>query len=252
MAGFAVETRELRKAFGREQALSGGVLQAAQGQFTCLLGGTESGKSTLVRCLLGQYSASGGSASVLGMDTATQSMAIRRAVGYAPQGDFFDPTLSVQTTVRFAGSFRLSEDALTQAVERALADVRYSGKEKQKLRKLQAGPRTRVALAIAIVGDPSLIVLDSIGENLDPLDREELFDMLRGWQQRTGATVLYTSRLTEDAEHAHSIAFLIGGRVVEQREVSAIRQQSAFSDDSRRAIEAHFKSLLEANREKSA
>jgi len=94
MADYAIETRSLSKKFGKVTAFTNVSLQVPTGSITCLLGPSDAGKSSLLESLLQIIYPTSGTASVLGMDIATQSMEIRQRVGYGPEDPIFDITMT--------------------------------------------------------------------------------------------------------------------------------------------------------------
>ncbi len=246
MAEYAIETRNLTKQFGKATALTGVNLQVPAGSITCLLGPSGAGKSTLLHCLLQIAHATDGSGSVLGMDIAAQSMEIRQKVGFSPENPTFDVTMTPYSAVHFATSFLYSGEALEQKIAQALEMTGFKGQEKKPVRKLSRPERARLALAQAFAANQPVVLLDQPARDLDPLDRDELMDLMLRFQRENNATVLYSSSLIEDATFANRLAYLIKGRLVLQAAKDEVTKGAKDVFDERRSIEISFKAQIEA------
>ncbi|MBE2184418.1 MAG: ABC transporter ATP-binding protein [Anaerolineae bacterium] len=246
MAEYAIETRSLTKQFGKATAFTNVSLQVPTSSITCLLGPSDAGKSTLLHCLLQIARPSSGSGSILGLDIAAQSMEVRQKVGFAPENPTFDVTMTPYTAVHFATSFLYSGDALEEKIARALEMTGFKGQEKKPVRKLERPERARLAVAQAFAANQPVVLLDQPTRDLDPLDRDELMDLVQRFQRENNATVLYASNLVEDAPFADRLAYLIKGRLVMQTAKDEITKGAKDVFDQRRSIETSFKAQIEA------
>ena len=207
----AIEVRSLRKTYGDVHALRGIDLAiAGGGHIVGLLGPNGAGKTTLVEILEGLRTATSGSAAVLGLDPQTAPAALRARLGVQLQETAFIPELTVLETLRLYAA--LYPRSLAPAD--VLARVDLVDKGKALVRTLSGGQRQRLALALAMLHDPDLFILDEPTTGLDPAARRQIHDILRGLRAR-GKTVLISSHYLEEIEAlADRVVILSQGAIV--------------------------------------
>ncbi|GGO06503.1 ABC transporter ATP-binding protein [Microbispora rosea subsp. aerata] len=215
-------TEGLTKRFPRVTALDNLTVAAGTG-VTGLVGANGAGKSTLIKILLGLLSPTSGRATVLGLDTATQGLEIRRAVGYMPEHDCLPPDMSATEFVVHMA--QMSGLPRTAARERAADTLRHVGLDEERYRPMggySTGMRQRVKLAQALVHDPKLVFLDEPTNGLDPQGRDDMLALIRRIGTEFGISVLVTSHLLGELERVCDHVIVIdGGRLLRS---SAIRE----------------------------
>jgi ABC-2 type transport system ATP-binding protein len=210
---FVIETRNLTKRFGGVLALDNLNLEIPPAAIG-LLGPNGAGKTTLIRLLLGLSRPTSGSASLLGMDTRTESIKIRERVGYMPESDVLP---SNATAADFVGHMaEMSGIPKVHARQRA-ADVLYQvGLDEERYRLIKGfstGMKQRVKLAQAVVHDPSLVFLDEPTAGMDPHARATTWELVRDLSGR-GTTVMLTTHAMDEAETlCDRVAIITGGRL---------------------------------------
>ena len=212
----AVAVRDLRKAFGRVQALDGIDLEVGEGEFFGLLGPNGAGKTTMISILAGLTRADSGSATVMGHDVVDDYRLARRCLGVVPQELVFDPFFTVRETLRFqAGYFGLGRNAATNAwIDEILAALDLTSKADANMRSLSGGMKRRVLVGQALVHKPPVIVLDEPTAGVDVALRQTLWAFIRKLNQ-DGHTIILTTHYLEEAEElCGRIAMLKLGRVV--------------------------------------
>jgi ABC-2 type transport system ATP-binding protein len=214
----AIDVRGLKKSYGAVQALRGiDVSIAATGQIIGLLGPNGAGKTTFVEILEGLRSASSGSVSVLGLDPARASGALRARLGVQLQSTAFMQDLTVTETLRlYAALYPPSPRTGPRA--RSAADVLQRvdllDKAKAMVRELSGGQKQRLALAMAMQHDPDLFILDEPTSGLDPMARRQIHDILLALK-RDGKTVLISSHYLDEIEVlADRVIILAAGEIV--------------------------------------
>jgi len=208
-----IKIADLSKRFGRTVALDGITLGVAAGESVALWGANGAGKSTLIRCVLGLLRF-GGAVRVGGFDVTRQGKQARRLIGYVPQELGFHDDLPVGQAVRF---FARLKGAAIGSVGEVLSGVHLDGQDRTRIRDLSGGMKQRLALALALVGDPPVLVLDEVTASLDACGREE-FTALLGSLSIAGRTLLFAShRLEEIGVLAHRVVTIERGRIVAQR-----------------------------------
>ncbi|GLX04015.1 ABC transporter ATP-binding protein [Microbispora sp. NBRC 16548] len=215
-------TEGLTKRFPRVTALDDLTVAAGTG-VTGLVGANGAGKSTLIKILLGLLPPTSGRASVLGLDTATQGLEIRRVVGYMPEHDCLPPDISATEFVVHMA--QMSGLPRTAARERAADTLRHVGLDEERYRPMggySTGMRQRVKLAQALVHDPKLVFLDEPTNGLDPQGRDDMLALIRRVGTEFGISVLVTSHLLGELERVCDHVIVIdGGRLLRS---SAIRE----------------------------
>ncbi|MEK6702646.1 MAG: ABC transporter ATP-binding protein [Planctomycetota bacterium] len=202
----------LRKRFGRFTALDDISLHVAPGESLALWGANGAGKSTLVRCALGLFRFDG-RISVGGIDVAKDGKAARALIGYVPQELGFYDDLGVAEAITYFA--RLKGLRRTVPAD-ALARVELTGHDKKRVRELSGGMKQRLALAIALLGDPPVLVLDEVTASLDALGRDEFVGLLKRLGTQ-GRTMLFASHRPEEiSAMATRVIMLTSGRI--QRE----------------------------------
>lgn len=196
-------------AFGRARAVNDVSLELIPGDSLALWGSNGAGKTTLIRCVLGLLRFQG-RIRVSGHDVRRDGKAARSRIGYVPQELAFYDELRTGEAVRYFA--RLKGLRHTDA-HAALESVGLDGHDAKRVRELSGGMKQRLALAIALLGDPPVLVLDEVTASLDAVGRGEFVALLERLSG-DGRTMLFAShRIEEVAALARSVAVLDRGRV---------------------------------------
>ncbi len=206
----ALRVEGLHRRHGAVQAANGVSFEIAAGEIFGLLGSNGAGKTTTVDCILGLTVPDSGSITVCGMDARRMPRVARARIGAVLQAT----GLQDKITPREA----LDAFAVLYAAPRntnALLD-RFGLREKARAayETLSGGQKQRLALALAFVGDPQLLVLDEPTSGLDPQMRRELHDHVRAMKQSGRAVLLTTHDMEEARLLCDRIAVMAGGRIV--------------------------------------
>ena len=188
-----IEATRITKRFGRVAAVDSVSLTLEQGRALALWGSNGAGKTTLIRCLLGVIRFRG-SACIGGIDVRRRGRHARALTGYVPQElAFHDDVRLGAAMVFFAGLRRAGR----KEAGGALDTVGLTGHERKRVRDLSGGMKQRLALAIAMLSDPPLIVLDEPTSNLDAEGRGEVVQTLRRLKD-AGKTLLFASHRPDE------------------------------------------------------
>jgi ABC-type multidrug transport system ATPase subunit len=199
----------VRMRFGKTVAVDGVSLDLPMGDSLALWGINGAGKTTLIRCLLGLLRFQG-RIEVGGHDVRRHGKRARLQTGYVPQEIGFYDDLGVAEAVKFFGRLK----GLTGAdAGDALSTVGLAGHECKRIRELSGGMKQRLALAIALLGHPGVLVLDEVTASLDAVGRGEFLALLARLSGM-GRTMLFAShRIEEVASLAKRVAVLEQGRL---------------------------------------
>lgn len=216
-AGAAVTLTGLRKAYGRTVAVDGVDLTIAPGEVVALLGPNGAGKSTTIDMMLGLSRPDAGTAEIFGR--SPQDAIGEGHVGAMLQIGQLLPDITVREVVALVASLHRLSLPVGEALERAgIAEL-----ARRRAGKLSGGQMQRVRLAMAIVPDPELIVLDEPTAGMDVESRIAFWASMRS-EARAGKTVLFATHYLEEAdEHADRIVMIRGGRVVADGSATEIK-----------------------------
>jgi ABC-2 type transport system ATP-binding protein len=203
--------------FGAVTALDGVDLDVAAGTVTGLLGPNGAGKSTLISLLVGLRRPDAGRVELFG--GPPQEAANRAALGVTPQETSLPPTLRVAEVLDFVGRHFPDPRPAGEVLEQ----FGLTGLERRQTGGLSGGQKRRLAVALAFVGRPRLVVLDEPTTGLDVEARRALWDAVRAFHA-DGGTVLLTSHYLEEVEQLAQRVVVIGaGRVLADGDVDAVR-----------------------------
>jgi ABC-2 type transport system ATP-binding protein len=195
----AVLTIELRKEFRTTTALSGLSMTVGRGEVFGFLGPNGAGKTTAVKLLLGLVRPSGGEAMVLG--AAAGDRETRRRIGYLPELFRFQGWLTASEVLMLhCRLIQLPSARALSAIDEVLETVGLAERRGDKVGTFSKGMQQRLGLAVALVGDPDLVILDEPTSALDPVGRHDVRGIIRRVRER-GATVFLNTHLLEEAEH---------------------------------------------------
>ncbi|GAA1759983.1 ABC transporter ATP-binding protein [Streptomonospora arabica] len=219
-----IDVQGLRVVRGGREAVRGVDFGIPPGEVTGLLGPSGCGKSSLMRAIMGVQVVAGGTVTVLGRPAGHPGL--RRRVGYAAQTPSVYADLTVAENLRyFAAVLR----APRSDAERVLAETGLAESRKQQVGRLSGGQRARASLAVALLGSPELLVLDEPTVGLDPVLREELWQMFHTLR-RSGTSLLVSSHVMDEAGRCDRLLLMRQGRVVAAETPDALRERTGTPD----------------------
>jgi ABC-2 type transport system ATP-binding protein len=213
--GPIISVNSLTKRFGRRTALNQLTFEVPRACIG-LLGANGAGKTTLVRALLGLTDPSAGDATVLGLDTRSHGIEIRKRVGYMPESDCLPPGATAADFVAHMGEM---SGLPTRAARQRAADVLYQvGLREERYRLIKGfstGMKQRVKLAQALVHDPGLVFLDEPTAGMDPQGREDMLELIERLYRMLGIAIVVSSHILEDIERVcDHVVILDDGRLI--------------------------------------
>ena len=216
----AIELRGVRKEFADVTAVRDLDLTVEDGEVYGFLGPNGAGKSTTIDMLLDLVRPTAGTVRVLGSDVATAGVAIRRRTGVLPDGFSVYGRLSGRKHVAFAVESKDADDDPDALLDR----VGLGSDADRAAGDYSKGMRQRLALAMALVGDPELLVLDEPSSGLDPAGAKEMRDIVRTEAER-GATVFFSSHVLEQVDAVcDRVGILRDGELVAEDSVEGLRE----------------------------
>lgn len=206
----------------------------ARGTVTGLLGPSGSGKTTLMRAIVGVQRVAGGAVDVLGLPAGSASL--RARVGYMTQAPSVYPDLTVRENLRF---FARVLDARPGAVDRTVELVALEHEADRVVNRLSGGQRARASLAVALVNEPDVLVLDEPTVGLDPVLRRDLWALFHELAAG-GTTLLVSSHVMDEADRCESLLLIREGRLLAQSTPSELRAETGADD-----LDGAFLELIE-------
>jgi ABC-2 type transport system ATP-binding protein len=212
MADLLIDLKHLQKKFGKETVLKDVTLQVAKGEILGLIGPSGAGKSTVIKTALGMEVADGGQALVL--DTKMPNRQLLGRIGYMAQDDALYEALSAEENLRFFGRMKgVDKTQMAEQIAHVAQVVDLTLDLKKTVSGYSGGMKRRLSLAIALLGDPELLILDEPTVGIDPALRRKIWKELHGLRD-AGRGVLITTHVMDEAELVDNVALLLGGQVM--------------------------------------
>lgn len=219
-----IELVGVNKSFGKQQVLTDICLTAAKGELLCLLGASGAGKTTLIRMITGGLKADAGNITVAGQ--IMPSMAAIGSIGYMPQSDGVYADVSGLDNLLFFGRmFGMKGRKLKNRCNALLEQLALQQDRNKMVAHYSGGMKKRLSLAIALLHDPDILVLDEPTVGIDPVLRhaiwERFFDLCA-----EGKTIIVATHVMDEAEKCYRAALLANGRVIYQDRVAVLKRQT--------------------------
>ncbi len=238
----AILCKGLSKRFGDVEALRDLTLLVPRGVTFGLLGPNGAGKTTAIRLWLGLTPPAAGTAFVLGRRIPPREVLPR--IGYMPQDVAVYPDLTVDENLALFGRIvGMNTEAIEDRTEDVLRLVDIAPRRHDLVATLSGGMRRRTSLAMALLHDPDLLLLDEPTVGVDPELRAAFWTYFRGLTAR-GKTVLITTHYMEEAAHCDAVALLHQGRLLARGPPAEIKERTRTAN-----LDDAFLALVRAARE---
>lgn len=206
----AVEVQHLHKKYGSIDAVNDVTFTVKKGEIFGVIGPNGAGKTTTVECISGLRIPDSGTVSVMGMSPLTDREKIRRILGVQLQESALPPRIRVGEAVELLSYFYQSpldiDDLLEQLGIRKL--------KRSIFKSLSGGEKQRLSIALALIGNPRIAILDELTTGLDPEARRETWDLIDSVRKK-GVTVLLVTHFMDEAERlCDRLAMIYNGRII--------------------------------------
>ncbi len=208
----AIDVTGLVKRFGDKTVVDHVSMQVGEGEIVGFLGPNGSGKTTTIRIMCGLLTPDEGEGHVLGFDLRSESLKIKREVGYMTQRFSFYEDLTIAENLEFVARL-YGLFPVRNHVRRTLEDLGMTTRRNQLAGTLSGGWKQRLALAACIMHHPKLLLLDEPTAGVDPKARREFWDEIHQLA-RGGLTVLVSTHYMDEAERCHRISYISYGRLL--------------------------------------
>jgi ABC-2 type transport system ATP-binding protein len=229
--GAALSVHALTRSYGDFEAVKGISFEIRAGEIFGLLGPNGAGKTTTIGVLSTRLRASGGSATVLGQDLRSQVATARRQIGLVPQEISIYPNLTAAENVAFFGRmYGVAPATLAPRVDVLLDLVGLGPRRHDPAGTFSGGMKRRLNLAVSLVHDPKVLLLDEPTAGVDPHSREHIFDIVRDLRRR-GTAILYTTHYMEEAESlCDRLGVMDEGRIIAMGRLADLLAEMGCSD----------------------
>lgn len=237
----------LSKHYGTKKAVDGISLSVKEGEMLALLGVNGAGKSTTIKMLSCLTKPSGGTAKIDGHDVSKEQTLVKEIVGISTQDTAIARNLTVEENLSFMAGIYLDpksydKKARRERVEEILQDFKLDEVRKTKSSKLSGGWQRRLSIAMAMIGNPKVILLDEPTLGLDVLARRELWREIE--KIKKNRTIILTTHYMEEAEAlADKIAIMINGKIVMAGTLEELEEKTG-----QKGLENIFVSVAEGDR----
>jgi ABC-2 type transport system ATP-binding protein len=206
--------KDLSKKFGKKIATSKISMSVRRGEIFGFLGANGAGKTTTIRMLCGLTRPTSGTGSIGGLDIWKDRFRIRSQFGYVPQKFSLYADLTVMENLRFfGGAYGVPHSKVNDRISKVLCDMDLELREKERAGRLSGGYKQLLAMACALIHEPTLLFLDEPTAGLDPSHRQQIWDLLYEFSQR-GTTIFVTTHYMDEAERCTDVAFIDRGLLI--------------------------------------
>lgn len=221
-----IETQDLRKNFGRFEAVRGVSINVPAGSIYGFVGPNGAGKTTTMRILTTLTRPSSGTAYVAGHNVLEDRRAVRRAIGYMPDEFGVYEDLRVWEYLDFfAACYDIPENDRKRLVGDLLELVDLAHRREDMVDKLSRGMKQRLSLARTLAHDPQVLILDEPASGLDPRARVEIRELL-GELANMGKTIFFSSHILADVEDICShIGIIEAGQIIMEGSIDDLKKQ---------------------------
>ena len=234
-----IQATGLSKRFGDHKAVDGVDLRIPKGSCYGLLGPNGAGKTTTISMLVGVLAPDAGSVALDGAPVRPTDAAFKRRIGFVPQELALYDDLTAEENLRFFGMlYDLGGDVLAGRIDAALALANLRDRAKDKVAAYSGGMKRRLNIAVALLHDPDVVILDEPTVGVDPQSRNAIFDALEALRAE-GKTLLYTTHYMEEVERlCDRIAIMDNGRIVAEGTLADLQR----SIPGKRRLSVEFES----------
>lgn len=237
----------LSKHYGEKKAVDGISLTVKEGEVLSLLGVNGAGKSTTIKMLSCLTKPSGGTAKVDGHDVCREQAKVKEIVGISTQDTAIARNLTVEENLSFMAGIYLNPKQFDKKkrrarVEEVLSDFKLTEVRGTRASKLSGGWQRRLSIAMAMIGNPKVILLDEPTLGLDVLARRELWREIE--KIKKDRTIILTTHYMEEAQElADKIAIMIAGKIVMTGTLEELEEKTG-----QKGLENIFVSVAEGDR----
>jgi ABC-2 type transport system ATP-binding protein len=222
-AAKAIVVKNLSRHFGSFKAVDNISFEVNRGEIFGFLGPNGAGKSTTIRMLNGLLLPTSGEGTVDGLDIIRENDRIKSRIGYMSQRfSLYEDLTAEENLTFFGGVYGLPAAQLADRITEVLNLVGLESRRRDSTRTLPLGLKQRLALASAIIHQPSILFLDEATSGVDPISRRNFWDLIYAMAAE-GRTILVTTHYMEEAEFCDRLVLIYQGRIIAQGTPSELK-----------------------------
>lgn len=219
-----IKVTDVVKKFGNKTILNNINISMYQGEIFGLLGPSGAGKTTLVKLITGIDSVNSGTITVL--DVVMPKLSLLNKIGYMAQSDaLYDELTALENLQFFAAVYGLKGPERKERIREVMSLVNLIDDLKKPVSQYSGGMKRRLSLAISLLHEPEILVLDEPTVGIDPVLRKSIWKELRRLNDN-GTTILVTTHVMDEAEKCDRLAMLRDGRLIATGTVAEIKKQA--------------------------
>lgn len=219
-----IRTQGVTRKFNDKEVLHGISLEVRRNEIFGLLGPSGSGKTTFVKMIAGIDEATSGEVEVLGIRMPKLSMMNR--IGYMAQSDAMYNELTAKENLEFFGAlFGLKGATMKRRIEEVMALVNLTDHLRRPVSAYSGGMKRRLSLAIALMHEPEVLILDEPTVGIDPVLRKSIWDEFEHLSQK-GTTILVTTHVMDEADKCHRLGMVRDGHLIAVGTPEALKQET--------------------------
>ncbi|MBS4213163.1 ABC transporter ATP-binding protein [Neobacillus rhizophilus] len=209
----AIKVENVSKSFSKKAVLQKVDLSIEKGQLYGLIGPSGAGKTTLVKMIVGMEKADNGEIQVL--NTKMPNLAILQEIGYMAQSDALYAELTGEENLKFFASlYKLNKEEQKNRIAYASGLVNLTDDLKKRVSAYSGGMKRRLSLAIALIQDPKILILDEPTVGIDPELKLSIWNELLRLKNEEGKTIIVTTHVMDEAERCDYVAMVRDGRIL--------------------------------------
>ncbi|MBU8914714.1 ABC transporter ATP-binding protein [Neobacillus sp. 114] len=209
----AIKVENVSKSFSKKAVLQNVDLSIEKGQLYGLIGPSGAGKTTLVKMIVGMEKADNGEIQVL--NTKMPNLAILQEIGYMAQSDALYAELTGEENLKFFASlYKLNKEEQKNRIAYASGLVNLTDDLKKRVSAYSGGMKRRLSLAIALIQDPKILILDEPTVGIDPELKLSIWNELLRLKNEEGKTIIVTTHVMDEAERCDYVAMVRDGRIL--------------------------------------
>lgn len=237
-----LQVNDLRKKFKATTAVNGVNLYLDQGESVGLLGPNGAGKSTTISMISTLLQPTSGDIRFKGADVLKEPDAIRPVLGVVPQEIALYEELTAYENMYFFGkTYGLTGEKLKNKINEVLELVGLTDRKKERIKNYSGGMKRRINMAVSLMHEPELLIMDEPTVGIDPQSRSHILEMVRELNRKKGMSILYTSHYMEEVERLCDRVYIMDhGQIIASGTKEELK--SILSSEDTILIEAHQKS----------
>jgi len=232
-----VQVLDLVKHFGKHEAVKGVSFTIGRGEIFGLLGPNGAGKSTTINMMCGYLTSTSGDTTVDGVSVNNAPLKVKRIIGVVPQEiALYKELTSLENLAFFGQLYGMSSQERKERAAEVLQFVGLYDRRKEAIKTFSGGMQRRINMAVAMMHNPTFLMMDEPTVGVDPQSRENIFDTIEKLRDQ-GMTILYTTHYLEEAERmCNHIAIMDDGQIIA---MGTLEQLLALRDQSREVARPH-------------